>query len=114
MGHIELCVPVAHPWFASKKHPSARSTLLALSPRQLATILSYSAALVTHIDEEQRTQRLTDNSGTDIPTEQDATTLLASLTRGTILEYDHYRMLSQLYGEVFQAEWSADATLPRM
>ena len=49
MGHIELATPVAHPWFARRTQPSILSTLLALSPRRLAALLSYQAALVTWI-----------------------------------------------------------------
>src|SRR5204863_2315225 len=53
MGHIELAVPVSHPWYA-KGSPSRMALLLNMSPRHLNRILSYVSYVVISIDEQAR------------------------------------------------------------
>src|SRR5579885_3837188 len=57
MGHIELAAPIVHSWLA-RGTPSILATLLALSPRQLASVLAYSGYLVTSVDERRRSEKL--------------------------------------------------------
>ena len=51
IGHIELNVPIAHPWFVSG-HPSILGNLLGISSKSLARILHASCYLVNWVDEE--------------------------------------------------------------
>ncbi len=55
MGHIELAAPVAHIWFI-KVTPSRLGLLLDLSPKKLEQVIYFAKFLVTHVDEEARTQ----------------------------------------------------------
>ena len=58
MGHIELASPVSHIWYF-KGTPSRIGLLLDLSPRNLERILYFALYVVTNVDEEARTQALT-------------------------------------------------------
>src|SRR5579884_3825244 len=57
MGHIELVVPIVHPWFA-RGGKSMLSLLLDLSPRQLSAVLAYHGYLVTEVHETRRAEAL--------------------------------------------------------
>jgi len=104
MGHIELCVPVAHPWFA-RGHPSIIATLLDISPRQLGAVLSYSASLVTQIDEEQRRLALSEARAA----KSDTVAWIGALTVGTVLDEQQDQMLSLRYSTIFHTERGAAA-----
>jgi DNA-directed RNA polymerase subunit beta' len=53
MAHIQLAAPVAHVWF-SKGIPSRLGILLDLSPRNLERVLYFAKYIITHIDEDKR------------------------------------------------------------
>jgi DNA-directed RNA polymerase subunit beta' len=101
MGHIELAVPVAHPWFA-RATPSILATLLGLSKRQLDDILAYRAYLVHSIDEAARARLLAEEAKRGI---QDTLhTIFADLTYGAVLPEERYDVLVRRYGRAFQAQ----------
>jgi len=56
-GHIDLAVPVGHIWYV-KGAPSYLALLLALSPRQLVSVVYFASYIVTFVDEEARQQAL--------------------------------------------------------
>lgn len=106
MGHIELAIPVAHPWFA-KGQPSYIARLLDISPRQLTAILSYHAYLVLSVKEEMQLRLSSPKRSNPI-----APTLLATmrtLSVGAFLDAKTYFALVDLYGQFFQAETGAEA-----
>jgi len=55
MAHIQLATPVSHIWYV-KGSPSRLSLLLDITPRNLERVLYFSAYIVTHIDDEARTE----------------------------------------------------------
>jgi len=57
MGHIELASPCAHVWFC-RGVPSQMGTLLGVSPRGLDSVVYFASLLVTDIDEDKKTQVL--------------------------------------------------------
>ena len=104
MGHIELAVPVAHPWF-SRGHPSIIATLLNLAPRQLAEVLACSASLVTSIDEAERCHQL--SHAETLRKEQAA--LLTSLTIGLVLSDTQEASSLPWRGSIFDTATGAAA-----
>ena len=57
LGHIELAAPVAHIWF-TKLMPSRLGLLLALSPRNLESVIYFARYIVTTVDEEAKQERI--------------------------------------------------------
>lgn len=57
MGHITLCVPIAHVWFF-KGAPSKLSLLLDISPRALEGVIYFAQYLVTDVDEQKQKEVL--------------------------------------------------------
>jgi DNA-directed RNA polymerase subunit beta' len=110
MGHIELAVPVAHPWFA-RSAPSHMAILLGHSHSILRTLLSYSAYIVLEIDEEARAEVLSQIDPSD---EASLYAMLAGLTVGAILDEEQYRVLSAAYGTAFRAGTGAEAVRERL
>ena len=55
MGHIQLAAPVAHVWY-SKGIPSRLGLLLDLSPRNLERVLYFAKYIITHVDEDLRSE----------------------------------------------------------
>ncbi len=53
MGHIELAAPVTHIWYF-KGVPSRLGYLLDLAPKDLETVISFAAYMITGVDEEAR------------------------------------------------------------
>jgi DNA-directed RNA polymerase subunit beta' len=102
MGHIELCTPVAHPWFVE-----AIAALLNLSPRHLAAVLTYAAALVTQIDEEQYRRLLAQPA--QAFSEPGDVIWLRSLTVGTMLDDTQVRTLTQRFPSLLRVERGAGA-----
>ena len=115
MGHIELAVPVAHPWFA-RHAPSIIALLLGLSQRKLTAVLSYTCYLVLAIDEAKREQALAERRE---DTENEAhdpclVRLLSRLAEGDLLDEMTFRQLSRRYGDVFLAGKGAEALRERL
>lgn len=112
MGHIELAAPVVHSWLA-RGTPSILATLLALSPRQLASVLAYSGYLVTEVNEEWRAEetQLLDRGN---EAEQELYHLLTELEPGIFLDEEHYRELTLLYGDCFRARTGAEVVANRL
>ncbi len=102
MGHIELVAPVVHSWFA-RGAPCILAILLDLSPRQLASVLAYSGYLVTEINECKREEVLR-RSDEGNETDQELHHLLTHLSTGAFLDEAHYRSLTILSGDCFQAQ----------
>ena len=107
MGHIELAAPIVHSWLA-RGTPGILATLLALSPRQLASVLAYSGYLVTGINERRRSEKL------QFLDERNAAAgnlhqHLARLALGAFLDEDCYRELVLMYGDCFSAQTGAEA-----
>src|SRR5439155_25067051 len=103
MGHIELAVPVAHPWFA-RGIGSSIALLLDLSIRQLSALLSYQTYLVIAIDEDQRTQALAQRSD---PGETELADTLHALSVGMIIDGATSFALLKRYTETFTARSGA-------
>jgi DNA-directed RNA polymerase subunit beta' len=101
MGHIELAVPVAHPWFA-RATPSILATLLGLSRSQLSGILAYRDYLVLSIDEPARARLL--ESGAERYGQDTLHAAFAELTCGAVLSEERYDALASRYGHLFQAQ----------
>jgi DNA-directed RNA polymerase subunit beta' len=108
MGHIELAVPVAHPWFA-RSAPSIIAILLDLSTRELRTLLSYSASIVLEIEEAQRAEVLERLSPSD-----EMYAALTGLAVGTFLSEEQYRALSRNCRLAFRAGTGAEAVRERL
>ena len=99
MGHIELVTPVAHPWYA-RGVPNTMARLLGIAPRKLERVLSYSASIVTFLDEERRRDTLVRLDGTH---GGNPATALQELAVGTVLEDPQLADLSRLLdGEAFR------------
>jgi DNA-directed RNA polymerase subunit beta' len=107
MGHIELVVPIVHPWFA-RGGKSMLSLLLDLSPRQLSAVLAYHGYLVTEVHETRRAEALR-TFGVSSEPSPELQQHLARLARGTFLSQEHYYDLTQLYGDCFRAHTGAEA-----
>nr|BBH87197.1 DNA-directed RNA polymerase subunit beta' [Thermosporothrix sp. COM3] len=63
MGHIELALPVAHPWYA-RRTPSILGLLLDLSPQQLSAILTCQNYLV--VDSQQSNTLVDQQTAADL------------------------------------------------
>jgi DNA-directed RNA polymerase subunit beta' len=108
MGHIELAVPVAHPWFA-RSAPSIIAILLDLSTRELRAVLSYSASIVLEIEEAQRAELLSHISPSD-----EMSALLMGLAVDMLLNEEQYRALSRDCGTAFRAGTGGEAVCERL
>ena len=64
MGHIQLAAPVAHVWY-SKGIPSRLGLLLDLSPRNLERVLYFAKYIITHVDEDLRSELIQILKGED-------------------------------------------------
>ena len=53
MGHIKLCVPVAHIWFL-RGVPSRLGLVLDLGVMELEKVVYFAAYIITNVDEESR------------------------------------------------------------
>src|SRR5438270_2172846 len=115
MGHIELAVPVAHPWFA-RHAPSTIALLLGLSQRKLTAVLSYTCYLVLAIDEAKREQTLMQRreGSENEPHNTCLASLLSDLAVGDVLDETTFRQLSSWYGDVFHAAQGAEAIRERL
>ena len=111
MGHIELVVPVAHPWFA-RGQPSSLARLLDISPRHLTAILAYSAYLVTRID--QTAQATLGPGRVHDPGYAPLLAQARSLAIGAILDSGTYFDLTRLYGPFFQAQTGSEVIRDRL
>ncbi len=106
MGHIELAVPIAHPWFA-KHTPNVLALLLDMPPRLLHALLAYHVWVVLSLDEVRRQWYVSRQ-----PTMEPEATLLKrlrSLQVGALLKAGDAFALSQRYGDAFHAESGAGA-----
>ena len=105
MGHIELAVPLVHPWFV-RDHTI--SLLLDLSPSQLSALVTAQRSIVLWVHEEGRAQALARHDAED----EDERTLhahFARLHRGDLLEPYHSQALSRRFPHLFQAKTGAEA-----
>ncbi len=109
MGHIELAVPVAHPWFA-RGTPCVMAELLGLSRRQLLAVLSYSGRLVLALDERERCRCL-DGSQAQTPDKQH---LLTSLGVGRFLTSEQARWLAETHPLLARTGAGAQAVRERL
>ncbi|BCL79601.1 DNA-directed RNA polymerase subunit beta' [Ktedonobacteria bacterium brp13] len=104
MGHIELAVPIAHPWYLR-----AIGLLLDLSPWHVSSLLAYQRYLVLHIDEEQRSKAQDLAQDAENHEEQEAYQQLLALSVRDLLEEGQYRTLSILFPDTFLAKTGAEA-----
>ena len=107
MGHINLVVPIAHPWFA-KSAPSIIALLLDLSPRQLNAILSYSAYVVLAFDEARRSER-GEKAEYRVASDQNPPGQMPPPNVGDVLDEEQYRALSSRFGQAVHASTGAEA-----
>src|SRR5438874_784202 len=99
-------MPDAHPWFA-RGVPITMARLLGIAPRKLERVLSYSASIVTFLDEERRRDALVRLDETHVG---NPATALQELAVGTVLEDPQLADLSRLLdGEAFRTERGAGA-----
>ncbi|MEK7212425.1 MAG: DNA-directed RNA polymerase subunit beta' [Patescibacteria group bacterium] len=126
MGHIELAAPVSHIWFF-KSVPSRLSLVLNVSSVKLERVIYYVDYIVTDVDEENRSQVLSElgkevksklkGLGTkdkrlksDINAEAaQIRATLEDMRPGKILTETEYFNLSKQFGNVFKAGTGAEA-----
>ena len=126
MGHITLASPVAHIWFL-RNVPSKLGLLLNISVSKLEKVIYYAAYIVTSVHEEnrKRTIAMLDSEfkslskGTAAKEKDSAKELkdrqkrvkevLQTLEPGLILTEAEYYMLSEQFGDVFEADRGAGA-----
>jgi DNA-directed RNA polymerase subunit beta' len=106
LGHIELAVPIVHPWFLRDR---TVSLLLNLSPWQLAALLAEERYLVLQINEEQRSAEVTRAQTVQDDADVLLVQQLVTLRRGDLLEVEAYHALSQRFQETFVAQTGAEA-----
>lgn len=125
MGHIALAAPVAHIWFL-RNVPSKLGLLLNISVSKLEKVIYYAAFIVTAVDEENRKRTismldsefksLSDSKEMKEVTQKELKErqkrikeVLQTLTPGLILTESEYYMLSEQFGDVFEADRGASA-----
>lgn len=84
MGHIELEAPIVHTWYL-KNSPSRLAILLGIKAKLLEDVINYSAYIVTDAGD------------------------ISILKRKQILSEQEYSMLSEKYGQKFEALTGAEA-----
>src|SRR5579859_7816654 len=110
LGHIELAVPVVHPWYLRSR---AIGLLLDLSLRKISAVLAYQYYLVLMIDEHMREKELAQQAIT--PTsDTDCSPLLASLQPGDLIDGNQYQTLSARFAGMVQAKAGAEAIHARL
>ncbi len=125
MGHVTLATPVAHIWFL-RNVPSKLGLLLNISVSKLEKVIYYAAYIVTSVDEEnrKRTIAMLDSEFKSVSNGKDAKgaaakdmkdrqkrvkEVLSTLEPGLILTESEYYMLSEQFGDVFEADRGAGA-----
>lgn len=125
MGHITLAAPVAHIWFL-RNVPSKLGLLLNIAVSKLEKVIYYAAFIVTSVDEENRKRTiamldsefksLSDSKEMKEVTAKDLRDrqkrikeVLQILQPGLILTESEYYMLSEQFGDVFEADRGASA-----
>jgi len=121
MGHIKLAVPVSHIWFL-KTVPSRLSLILNISEQKLEKVIYYTAYIVTAVYEDKRKKALENVTkefrslkeskigGDNLKKkEEEIKEILKLLKPGLILSYEDYIILSERFGEVFDAGQGAEA-----
>jgi DNA-directed RNA polymerase subunit beta' len=124
MGHIELASPVSHIWFL-RGIPSRIGLLLNLSINDLEKVIYFAGYIITHINEERKSD-LVKNLEKEFKTKvKNATTKkekdnlknavdnarkeLADLKIYKILSEVEYHRFSLKYGDIFEADIGAEA-----
>ncbi len=124
MGHVTLAAPVAHVWFL-RNVPSKLGLLLNISVSKLEKVIYYAAYIVTSVDEENRKRTISllesefkslsngkekGASAKDLKDRQKRIKeVLQTLEPGLILTESEYYMLSEQFGDVFEADRGAGA-----
>ena len=125
MGHITLAAPVAHIWFL-RNVPSKLGLLLNISVSKLEKVIYYAAYIVTSVDDENRKRTISmldsefkslaneknvkESTAKDIKDRQkQIKDVLKILKPGLILTESEYYMLSEQFGDVFEADRGAGA-----
>lgn len=119
MGHIELASPVVHIWFL-KTVPSRLSLLLDVPMAKLERVIYYAAYIVTSVNDENKKKAMDSlrkdfeksSAGEEKESENKLKNLedtLKSLRPGTVLSEAEYFKLSEMFGEVFEADRGAGA-----
>ncbi len=125
MGHITLAAPVAHIWFL-KTVPSKLGLILDISASKLEKVLYYAAYIVTAVNQDNKERALKSlkqefksvkteakKKGKEAQTIEDVKEsreeILKILRPGLILSEQEYYVLSEMFGDVFEADRGAGA-----
>ncbi|GHO50822.1 hypothetical protein KSX_89850 [Ktedonospora formicarum] len=104
MGHIELAVPIAHPWYV-RNHTIER--LLGLTSRQLRALLDYQCYLVLSINEEKCGKSTLPEKASE--QERTLHRLLLTLKPGDLLEAEHYHAHASRFPDHVYMKTGAEA-----
>src|SRR3989344_1463565 len=120
MGHITLAVPVVHIWFL-RTIPSKLSFILDISVPKLEKVIYYAAFIVTSVNEEAKKRALQNikreykalkmEEGVEgaKSARERSEEILEVLKPGLILTEEEYYVISEQFGEVFEADRGAGA-----
>lgn len=120
MGHISLAVPVGHIWFL-RTIPSKLSLVLDISVPKLEKVMYYAAFIVTSVNEEAKKRAVLEikREFKSLKAEEGAEAaktarerseeILEVLKPGLILTEDEYYVLSERFGDIFEADRGAGA-----
>ncbi len=124
MGHIELCVPVAHIWYL-KNMPSRIATILGMSAGDVEKVVYFAGYLITKIDEKEKNKlhkELDDEFKSKMKTIVDEKTkealhdLMVTTKQeidliqiGKVLDENQYHKFSYKFGSAFEASIGGEA-----
>ena len=124
MGHIELCVPVAHIWYL-KNMPSRIATILGMNAGDVEKVVYFAGYLITKVDEKEKARlhkELDDEFKLKMKTLVDEKTkkaLLDLMTAtkqeidllqpGKVLDENQYHKFSYKFGSAFEAGIGGEA-----
>jgi len=93
-GHVELAIPVLHPWFA-RGTPNHVAAVLGVPGRALERVLAYDDRLVLHVDEEARARLLAAEATTGLLGARRARRL-GALAAGEVLAREDARVYEEI------------------
>lgn len=124
MGHIELCVPVAHIWFL-RGVPSRIALILGVPAASVEKVIYFAGYIVTKVNESERSRILkeleteyktklkelqSDKAREELKSRMDETKReIQSIQQGVILDEMHYHKFSIKYSTLFDARIGAEA-----
>ncbi len=124
MGHIELCVPVAHIWYL-RTMPSRVATILGMNAAEIEKVVYFAGYLITKVNKDNKASLLQEldneyknkvKSLQDEKSKEALTELLMgakrdieSITEGRVLDEVEYHKFSLKYGTAFEANIGAEA-----